>query len=447
MTRERLGEKAIILGGLALLLLGFGTAELAQGVGVSFPGSLGVLAGLAGVLGLGAWLLDRRTELLPPTEPRPRAASPPETEQLQRFLDRVGQPIIGVDEAGRVSFVNRQFLTLTDWSPQEVLGTSWLTFCHSPNAAAGTPAEQLLREAQSPGERSIPTRSGAERVMTWEYELRRGPQGQVGGCLGVGQDLTERRRWEAQLRQVQKMETIGQLASSAAHEINNMLTVIQGHTDILAQHLAPSDPLLPNVEMIRKAVDRTGGLIRQLLTLRRKPGSTVEVLDLNAVVNDVATLLRPLLGKTIELVTILEPGLGAVKADPTEIEQMLLNLAINARDAMPNGGQLIVETANAELDRAYARVHADVQPGPYVLLVVSDTGSGMTEEVRSHLFEPFFSTKEPGKGSGLGLATVSGIVKQSQGHIKVFSIPGQGSTFRIYLPRVAPTDALVPAAG
>jgi PAS domain S-box-containing protein len=257
--------------------------------------------------------------------------------------------------------------------------------------------------------------------------------------------LDERRHLEEQLRRAQHMEAIGQLAGGLAHEVNNMLTVIQGHGNFLLQKIGPTDPLFLSVETIQKAAERTSSLIRQLLTLARKQELTLQVFNLNNTIAEIDRMLRPLVGKKIEVVAKLDPNLGEVRADPAQIEQVILNLALNARDAMPNGGQLIIETANAELDKAYARMNPDILPGPYVLLVVSDSGCGMTEEVQSHIFEPLFSTKDPGKGSGLGLSNVSGIVKQTNGHIKVFSIPGHGSTFRIYLPRHQEAPALVSA--
>jgi PAS domain S-box-containing protein len=440
MTLDRPSGKTLALGGLALVALGFAIAILVEQLGERLAWFVGAVAALAGLLLLTALVARGRLQARAAAyQQRTQAALHEAERPLRRLLDRIGSPIVGVDRMGRVDFVNRQFLALTGYAPEEIIGADWLVLCRSPHLGAEPGRdvqEQLRRELEAPAERSVPTRSGPDRIIAWNYEMRRDPEGRFAGGMGVGEDLTERRRHEEQLRQAQKREMIGQLASGAAHEVNNMLAVIQGHTDMLAQTINPNEPLFQNVDMIRRAVERTGGLIRQMLTLGRKPEGEARALDLNAAVADVEKMLRPMLGKGIELVTILEPDLGAVKADPIEIEQMILNLAINARDAMPNGGQLIIETANTELDKAYARVHADVQPGPYVLLVVSDTGSGMTEEVCSHLFEPFFSTKELGKGSGLGLSTVSGIVKQSKGHIKVFSIPGQGSTFRIYLPKV-----------
>jgi PAS domain S-box-containing protein len=247
---------------------------------------------------------------------------------------------------------------------------------------------------------------------------------------------TERRCLEEQLWQAQKMENLAQLAAGAAHELNNMATVIKGHGDLMSEQIPPGHPLRVNVEVVQCAAQRTVNLIRRMLDLSRPQETEAKIIDLNDLVAEIEQVLGPVMGGRIQVVTELEPGLGHIKADPDQIKQIILNLALNARDAMSAGGQLTIETANVDLGKTYARIHPDVQPGPHVMLVVSDTGCGMSDEVQSHLFEPLFSTKAPGKGSGLGLSTVSGIVKQSNGHIKVFSLPGQGATFRIYLPRV-----------
>ncbi len=248
-------------------------------------------------------------------------------------------------------------------------------------------------------------------------------------------DVTDRRQLEEQLRQAQKMEAIGRLAGGVAHDFNNLLTAILGYSEIMLSQIGPDDPLREGAEEIRKAGERAAGLTRQLLAFSRKQRLEPKVLDLNALVVDLERMLRRMIGEDVALVTALEAELGRVKADPGQIEQVLMNLAVNARDAMPRGGRLTIQTANAQLDQTWGLGDFTIQPGPYAMVAVTDTGTGMDEETKSHLFEPFFTTKGQGKGTGLGLATVYGIVKQSGGYIWAYSEPGAGTVFRIYLPR------------
>jgi signal transduction histidine kinase len=243
------------------------------------------------------------------------------------------------------------------------------------------------------------------------------------------------RQSEEQLRQSQKIEAIGRLAGGIAHDFNNLLTVIKGYSDLMLMKLKEDDPLKENVKEIQKASQRAADLTRQLLAFSRRQILEFKVISLNTVLQETDKMLRRVLGEDIERVTRLAEDLGKVRTDPGQAEQMIINLAVNARDAMPSGGKLTIETANVELDDTYAHSHIGVKPGQYVMLSVSDTGCGMTPEVKEHLFEPFFTTKEKGKGTGLGLSTVYGIVKQSGGEVWCYSEPGQGTIFKIYLPR------------
>jgi len=268
--------------------------------------------------------------------------------------------------------------------------------------------------------------------------VERDEHGNAQRLLGVTVDTTSRRTLEEQLRQSQKMDALGRLAGGVAHDFNNLLTAILGYGTLITHEVAEGHPALGRAEEIVKAATRASSLTKQLLTLSRSQVLEPQRLNLNAVVADMENMLRRLIGERIEVVTAYDPALPRIKADIGQIQQIILNLAINARDAMPAGGRLTIETANMWLDDAYARRHVDVTPGPYVMLAVSDTGCGMDPETRSHIFEPFFTTKAVGEGTGLGLATVYGIVRQNGGAIGVYSEIGRGSTFKIYLtPLVA----------
>jgi signal transduction histidine kinase/CheY-like chemotaxis protein len=249
--------------------------------------------------------------------------------------------------------------------------------------------------------------------------------------------LEREREREQRLRQSQKMEAVGRLAGGIAHDFNNLLTAIIGYSQFIQMRLAEEDPLIREVEEIQKASHRAAALTRQLLAFSRKQVLQPKVIDLNTVVSDMEKMLGRLIGEDIELISFPDPELGRVKADPSQVEQVLLNLVVNARDAMPRGGKLIIQTANVVLDESYARTRlGSIAPGRFVMLAVTDTGSGMDRETMSHIFEPFFTTKEQGKGTGLGLSTVYGIVTQSGGDVSVESERTRGTTFKVYLPRV-----------
>jgi len=284
----------------------------------------------------------------------------------------------------------------------------------------------------------------------WEKEFLRKDGTRVSVLIGVATlesesgeieaisfvlDISDRKRLEQQLRQAQKMEAVGQLAGGIAHDFNNLLAVIIGYGEIIEERLDESDPLSTKAGQITAAGKRAAALTRQLLAFSRQQVLEPKILDLNTVVADTTRMLQRLIGEDVELVTIAGPALGRVKADRGQIEQVIMNLAVNGRDAMPQGGKLMISTANAVMDEVYVRQHPGAVAGPYVLLTVSDTGCGMDQQTQAHIFEPFFTTKGPGKGTGLGLATVYGVVKQSGGYVSVYSEVGRGTSFKIYLPR------------
>jgi PAS domain S-box-containing protein len=253
---------------------------------------------------------------------------------------------------------------------------------------------------------------------------------------GIIVDITERKQLELQLQRAQRMEAVGRLAGGIAHDFNNLLTIVKGYTELALNRAGTPPTLRSDIQQIDSAAERASALVRQLLAFGRKQVLQPKTIDLNAVVNGLDKLLQRLLGEDIEMVLRSDAPVGTVKADPVQIEQVIMNLVVNARDAMPTGGRLTVETANLELDAGYAMDHASVKAGSYVMLAVSDTGTGMDAQTQAHIFEPFYTTKASGRGTGLGLSTVYGIVKQSGGYIWVYSEPGQGSTFKVYLPRV-----------
>jgi nitrogen-specific signal transduction histidine kinase/CheY-like chemotaxis protein len=257
----------------------------------------------------------------------------------------------------------------------------------------------------------------------------------------IARDLTDRRQLEDELRQAQKMEAVGQLAGGIAHDFNNLLTAILGYSEFVSDQVQDNPSLSEDVNEIKKAGERASRLTRQLLAFSRKQVLVPQIVDLNQITSEVAKIVGRVIGESIQLEIIAAPSLGHAKVDPGQIDQLLMNLAVNARDAMPKGGRLTIATANAEIDAEFAGRHPGASPGAYVALRVTDTGSGIPPEVLPHIFEPFFTTKPLGKGTGLGLSTVFGIVKQSGGHITIDSRPGAGTTVTSYFPRVNPPAA------
>jgi two-component system cell cycle sensor histidine kinase/response regulator CckA len=336
---------------------------------------------------------------------------------------------------GRYLDVNSNFLKVTQYSREEVIGRTateigfWLKTEERDGIMSGVRAEGARDVEISFGTRSGGVRAALLSVQPIEWA---GQQ-----CLlSVVKDVTERKELEQQFRQSQKMEAVGQLAGGVAHDFNNLLMVINGYAELVLEKLQPDDPRRKQIDEIKKAGNRASTLTRQLLAFSRRQILMPQVVDLNAVVAGMRGMLSRLIGENIELAVIPGSELGRVRVDPGQIEQVILNLVLNARDAMPRGGPLTIETRNIDLDESYTRNHVQSKPGPHVVLAVSDAGIGMDAETQKHIFEPFFTTKERGKGTGLGLSTAYGIVKQSEGSIWVYSEPGRGTTFKIYLPRV-----------
>ncbi len=370
-------------------------------------------------------------------------------ERYRAIVEGVRDVIFALSPEGTIRSLNPAFEEILRWRREDWLGQPFEALVHPDDLpiALELLGRVLRGEPRPAAQFRVRTKTGDYRVGEFAATAQT-HEGRLVSILGIARDVTERVQLEQQLRQAQKMEAVGRLAGGIAHDFNNILTAITGYSDLLLEDLAASDPRRQDAAEVRKAADRAAGLTRQLLAFSRQQVLQPRVLDLNALVSELEKMLRRLLGEDVELATRLEPALGPVKADPGQIEQVIMNLAVNSRDAMPRGGKLTIETANVALDEAYARDHYPARPGLYALLAVSDTGVGMSEETQAHLFEPFFTTKEKGKGTGLGLATVYGIVKQSGGFIWVYTELGRGTVFKIYLPRVdAATETLAGAAG
>ncbi len=358
--------------------------------------------------------------------------------RLAAAVEQIAEAIIILNDVGLIQYVNPAFERITGYMRHDVLGApprmieSRVRDARFYRELWHTLAHGAAWRGRLAGEKKDESSYEAQVTISPIYDV----SGQTMNYVISQRDVTQRILLEDQLRQAQRMEAMGQLAAGIAHDFNNHLTAINGYVDFLLMDLDKGDPRRADVQEIRKAAERSASLTRQLLTFSRKQVIQPVVMNLNDLVLDIEKMLRRLIGEHIELLTALDESLGQVRADPGQIEQVIMNLVVNARDAMPDGGKLIIETANVELDSAYVRQHTDTMAGAYVMLSVSDTGTGMDKDVLSHLFEPFFTTKRCGKGTGLGLATVYGIVKQSGGNIWPYSEPGQGTTFKIYLPRV-----------
>jgi len=362
-------------------------------------------------------------------------------EMVIALLESAAQAIISIDSGGRIVLANRRCEQIFGYNRQELLGNQIEILL--PESKRRMHIGERRDFFQSPHVRPMGIgmdlagrrRDGTEFPV--EVSLSYVETGDGVFAIAFVSDISQRKLLEEQLLHAQKMEAVGRLAGGVAHDFNNMLTVIAGYNRMILDELGAMDPLRGYAEEILKAADRAGAITNQLLTFSRRQIAKPRVIQVNMVIAQTDKMMRRLIGEDVHLNLQLRADVGNIKADPGHIEQALVNLVVNARDAMPQGGQLTVETANAHLDENYVRTHLGVKPGDFVMVAVSDTGQGMDAETRRRIFEPFFTTKEKGRGTGLGLATVYGTVKQAGGDIWVYSEPGHGSTFKLYFPRVA----------
>ena len=371
-----------------------------------------------------------------------------EREEYFRSLIEQAMDIIAVlDADGAVRYASPSVLPLLGYGAEELVGQHIFDLVHPDDVG---PALRVFAEGVATGQGDrllglqVRHKDGTYRSLEaiGRYLL---DDPVVRGVVINARDVTERRSLERQLLQAQKMEAVGRLAGGIAHDFNNVLTAIFGYADLLTEEFPAGSPARQDLEEIRKAATRASALTRQLLAFSRQQVLAPVVLSVNDLVDDVGKMLRRLVGEDVELRLILARDAGNVRADSGQLQQVIMNLVVNARDAMPTGGKLVIETADAELTEQYAELHQAVIPGRYVMLAVSDTGVGMDAQTKARIFEPFFTTKEKGKGTGLGLSTVYGIVKQSGGYVWVYSEPGHGTTFKLYLPRVdAPAEPQAP---
>lgn len=362
-------------------------------------------------------------------------------ERYRSLIENLDDIVYAIDLEGRINYVSGGVARF-GYAPGELMGQRFLDFTHPDDRARvrdGFAAR--VAEDQEPIEYRVLDRDGKVRFVR-SASRRTMLDGKVTGLLGILFDITVQRQTEDALRMAQKMEAVGRLAGGVAHDFNNILTVISSYAGLALRGLRGEDPLRRDLEEIRKASDRATALTRQLLAFSRRQVLQPSVIDLNQLLEGVEKMLRRLIGEDVDLRMSPAPDLGRIRADPGQVEQVVMNLVVNARDAMPEGGALTLLTENVELDDEFVLNHAGARSGPHVMLAVSDTGCGMDASVLERLFDPFFTTKPAGKGTGLGLATVYGIVSQSGGAIWAESAPGEGSTFRVYFPRVdAEVDA------
>ena len=440
---------AVVFVGVNHLLLAFilrlGRGHSIRETGLFSPSSLGIELAIAGLgIAVGTFAIDNPwliPAVIAPLALAHRSLST--TAQLRETEERfrtmfesapTATMLFGV--SGEIMTANRSALSLLGYEGHEAELAHADLIRHPDDAEEGERLfTELIRGDRDTYRREarLLTRDGRTLVTQLATALVRDADGKPDFAIGMAEDVTERKLLEEQLRQSQKLEAIGRLAGGVAHDFNNMLTAIGGYTAFALEHAAEGSPLEADLDEIRKATDRAALLTRQLLAFSRKQVLTLELLNLNGIVVEMQSMLRPLIGEDIVLKTELDPALGPIEADPGQLHQVVMNLVVNARDAMPNGGALTIETANADVDEIG---DGSIEPGRYITLTVRDAGEGIDEETLGQIFEPFFTTKDATKGTGLGLATVYGIVKQSGGYVEVESEVGVGSAFRIYLHRV-----------
>ena len=440
---------AVVFVGVNHLLLAF-ILRLGRGHSISETGlfsasSLGIELAIAGLgLAVGTFAVDNPwliPAVIAPLALAHRSLSTTaqlrETEERFRTMfESAPTATMLFDVSGEIMTANRSALSLLGYEGHEAELAHADLIRHPDDAAEGERLfAELIRGDRDTYRREarLLTRDGRTLVTQLATALVRDADGKPDFAIGMAEDVTERKLLEEQLRQSQKLEAIGRLAGGVAHDFNNMLTAIGGYTAFALEHAAEGSPLEADLDEIRKATDRAALLTRQLLAFSRKQVLTLELLNLNGIVVEMQSMLRPLIGEDIVLKTELDPALGPIEADPGQLHQVVMNLVVNARDAMPNGGDLTIETANADVEEIG---DGSIEPGRYITLTVRDAGEGIDEETLGQIFEPFFTTKDAAKGTGLGLATVYGIVKQSGGYVEVESEVGVGSAFRIYLHRV-----------
>jgi two-component system, cell cycle sensor histidine kinase and response regulator CckA len=369
---------------------------------------------------------------------RAEAAQHESDGRLREMLENMHLASAMLDQAGNITFCNAFLLRLTGWQRDEIMGRNWCELFVPPGQYDKELLSKQISERAIPpqSETEIITKAGERRTISWNNTILFDAAGNPLGVAAIGEDTTERLRLESELRQAQKLESIGRLAGGVAHDFNNILTVMIGYADFFLSELQPSDPLRSYAEEIKIAGERAASLTNQLLAFSRKQVIAPRVLDLNKCVRESECILQRLIGEDVVLTTTLDSHLGQIMADPEQLHQVMMNLVVNARDAMPDGGTVNICTLNVNLSDGESVIHPGAKPGSYIMMTVTDEGVGMDEQVRKHIFEPFFTTKEVGKGTGLGLATVYGIVRQATGWIEVSSELGVGTTFNLYFPRV-----------